>query len=312
MFSKYEYAYALYQEGSFTKAAQKLFITQPSLSIAIKGIEKEAGAVLFERRGNGVVLTEAGKEYIATVERIMALEKELKSKIRDMNCLESGQLVVGGSNFISSYVLPGIINEFTKRYPKIEVELAEGNSVHMQQLLRQDRIDLLVDTGECPPECLTIPLAHEKILLCVPKAMAVNQGLEDYRIEPEEIFRGKVNFEKTPCVPLEKFKQEKFILLKPGNDMHERAMGIFRENDMEPAVAFRVDQLNMAYALAACGNGVTFVTDTLFRYGGFHEDVWLYPVAGQWERTLYIAHRHNRYCSRAMSEFILAAKQSVR
>ena len=73
MFSKYEYAYALYQEGSFTKAAQKLFITQPSLSIAIKGIEKEAGAVLFERRGNGVVLTEAGKEYIATVERIMAL-----------------------------------------------------------------------------------------------------------------------------------------------------------------------------------------------------------------------------------------------
>lgn len=78
MFSKYEYVYQVYKEHNFTKAAEKLFISQPSLSAAIKKIEEKVGAELFERRGKGIELTEVGKEYIATTEQIIKAENEFK------------------------------------------------------------------------------------------------------------------------------------------------------------------------------------------------------------------------------------------
>ena len=80
MFSKFKYVYMLYKEGNFTRAAEKLFISQPSLSVAIKNIEKEIGAELFERTGSGVRLTEVGGEYVAAIEKIIAVENEFKSK----------------------------------------------------------------------------------------------------------------------------------------------------------------------------------------------------------------------------------------
>ena len=72
MFAKMDYAYAVYKEGSFTRAAEKLFISQPSLSAAIKNLEEEIGAPLFERTGGGVLLTEAGRAYMDAVQRVTA------------------------------------------------------------------------------------------------------------------------------------------------------------------------------------------------------------------------------------------------
>ena len=81
MFQKYEYVYAVYKEGNFTRAAQKLFVSQPSLSIAIKNIENERGAPIFERRASGVTLTEVGREYISAAEKIMEIESDFNNTV---------------------------------------------------------------------------------------------------------------------------------------------------------------------------------------------------------------------------------------
>lgn len=84
MFQKYEYIYAIYEAGSFTRAARKLFISQPSLSVAVKNIEKEIGAPIFERRRPTVTLTAVGKEYIMAAEKIMSIEKDFQSRTKSI------------------------------------------------------------------------------------------------------------------------------------------------------------------------------------------------------------------------------------
>lgn len=312
MFSKFKYVYMLYKEGSFTGAAEKLFISQPSLSVAVKNIEKELGAELFERTGSGVRLTEVGKEYIAAVEKIIAVENEFKSKVHDIKYLESGQITVGGSNYLSSYVLPKIINVFTALYPKITVSLVEANSCNLVDMINCEQVDIIVDNLDQTEKYKGYPLAQEKILLCVPKDRAVNVGLEEYQIHPDAIYNGTIDVNSVACVSIEKFKNEKFILLKPGNDMYNRAMDLFEKEGIEPNVAFLVDQLNISYALAETGIGLSFVTDTFFKYGKFRENVLLYNVSKECIRTLYIAHKQKKYCTRAMTEFIKVAREVIK
>ena len=101
--------------------------------------------------------------------------------------------------------------------------------------------------------------------------------------------------------------------MKNGNDMFSRAGAIFEENNMTANVVFQVDQLNMSFALTESGVGVSFVTDTLFKYRKHTENVILYRLDTRYaSRMLYVVHKKNRYCTRAMSEFIMAAQEIVK
>lgn len=313
MFSKYQYVYAVYKEKNFTRAAQKLFISQPSLSAAIKNIEKKIGAPLFERSGLGAIPTQIGEEYIASCEKIMNIENEFETKLHDIYNLETGHITVGGSNYLSSYVLPRIINRFKMLFPKIDVTLVEANSVSLGEMIKNDELDIILDSFDLPTDiCQGYPLASERILLCVPAQWEINNKLKAFRIHPESLYNATSILEDIPPVPIEIFKGEKFVLLKNGNDMYNRAMTILGSKNIVPDVSFSVDQLNISYALTESGMGACFATDTFFRYGKFNKNVILYNLDNRFnKRTLYIAHKKNKYCSSAMTKFIEAAKEVI-
>ncbi len=312
MFRNLRYVYAVYEEGSFTRAAEKLFISQPSLSVAVKNIEKEIGAELFERRGGGVRLTEVGRAYIGAAEKILRAESQFRREVNDIQDLQSGQIVLGGSNYLSSYVLPKIINKFTTLHPRVTISLVEANSCNLIDLMDREQVDMIVDNVEASEKYVRYPLLEEEILLCVPKDDPINRGLEDRRIDPEQIYTGEIDLETVAPVSLKAFQNEKFILLKPGNNMHSRAIELFAKYDMTPNVVFSVDQLNIAYAMTDSGVGLSFVPDTFFKYGQFRESVVLYKVDRHCSRTLHIAHLHNKYCTRAMGEFVKLAKEVIK
>lgn len=309
MFTKLDYVYAVYREKSFTRAAEKLFISQPSLSAAIKTVEKEVGAPLFERLNNGIALTEVGREYIAAAEKILRIREDFVNRINDIYDLSVGKITVGGTNYLSSYVLPKIINTFSSQHPNIEVTLAEANSHALGDMMKKEEIDIILDSFDrLPEEYLGQPLLHEHILLCVPADRSVNQVLGACAIHPEDIFNGTIDIASVPTVSIRQFEEESFVLLKNGNDMYHRAMRVFDTAEMTPKVCFSVDQMNISYALADSGMGLCFATDTLFRFGRFGSNVILYNVEEERVgRTLYIAHKKNRYCTKAMSEFMRIA-----
>ena len=313
MFSKYKYVYAVYQEGNFTRAAESLFISQPSLSAAIKNIEKEVGAPLFDRGGGAARLTEIGREYIAAAKKIMSAEHDFLNRIHDIYELETGSISVGGTNYLCSYVLPRIINRFTALHPKVEVSLVEAQSKTLMEQIDSEKLDIMIDSFDENMDMYEgDPLVSEKILLCLPADRPINRKLESFRIYPDDIYNGSVDISSIPAVPIEVFKDEPFILLKNGNDMYYRAKMIFEKNDIVPNVVFSVDQMNISYALADSGMGACFATDTLFRYGKFNNNVLLYNVSQEHgSRMLYIAHKRNRYCTRTMHEFIRVAKEVI-
>lgn len=313
MFSKWQYVYELYKEQSFTKAAKKLFISQPSLSEAIKNVENKVGAQLFERTGQGIELTEIGREYIVAAEQISETENEFKKKLADIYNLESGEIIVGGSNYVSSYILPKIILEFGKLHPNISIRIEEANSNNLRNMLLGGAIDMAIDNINENSELTKYTLCKEKIFLCVPKDNKINEMLEKHQIKPENIRDSDFVLDNIEPVSIEIFKNDKFILLKNENDMYMRALNIFKKGCIEPKIVFKVDQLNISYALTDSGVGLCFITDTFFKYAHHHENVVLYRIAEAFdERILCIAHKTNKYCSNAMSEFMNIAKESFK
>ncbi len=308
MFKKLDYVYAVYHEGSFTRAAEKLYISQPSLSAAIKNLESEIGAPLFDRGAGGVELTEVGRIYIDCAERMMKIREEFVSRLNDINTLEVGQITVGGTNYLSSYILPRIINRFSSMYPGIDVTLTEANSRALGEMVAREEIDLVIDSFDDTFDAYdALRLMHEEILLCVPRDCAVNRSLQEYAI-PARLLEPGSDLSTVPSVPLALFHDENFILLKAGNDMHNRATAFLGAAGITPRVSFYVDQMNTSYALAEQGMGICFATDTLFRFRGVSDKIVLYKVSGEHSgRTLYVAHKKNRYCTRAMTKFIETA-----
>ena len=208
MFQKYKYVLAVYEEGCFTKAAEKLFISQPSLSVAVSNIEKNIGAPLFERCGKRLKLTEAGRAYIDAAQRIGRAEDEFFKQLEDLNGLQTGKLVVGGSNFLCSYVLPQLFSSFRSKYPGIEITLIEANSLNLRELLLNEEVDLVIDNFEdCSQSFATYPLIDEHILLCVPTEYKVNESLKEFQIHPEKIYTAPDHVKTVPALDLDNFRK---------------------------------------------------------------------------------------------------------
>ena len=311
VFKKANYIYTIYQEGSFTKAAGKLFISQPCLSAAVKRTEQLVGGPLFERGGSGVQPTELGVEYIRTAEQILALEEQFSHRLKDIHELNCGKVRVGGSNYISSYILPRILERFTGKYPNVTVSLTEADSGKLTELLEQEQLDLVVDSFDTVAEEGSV-LLREKILLAVPGTFTCNTLLKGKGITPRALFDDPSRVSALPVVSAGDFQQERFILLKDGHSMHRHAMDIFRQAGFMPQVTLFLDQLSTSYSLCAQGNGCCFVTDTVFRYHRFEDDVLLYNVAGSGCRSLAVVGKPGKPLTPAQKAFAEIAEKSIR
>ncbi len=127
---------------SYTKAAQELFISQPAITRHIQELEAQYHTRLFERLGNKIALTEAGKLLF---ERSTCILEEYNRLAYEMSLLQgeyTGTLHLGASTTIAQYVLPSLLAQFTFKFPKVEVSMLNGNSRDVEQALQERRIDL--------------------------------------------------------------------------------------------------------------------------------------------------------------------------
>lgn len=133
---------AVAENLSFSKAANELFISQPAVTNHIKELETKYKTNLFERKGNKIYLTHNGKILYNAFKQIEQEYRSVEFEINRLNDAVSGRFVIGASSTISQYLIPKIIATFHKKYPKIEIELINGNSFDMEQLLLDNKIDL--------------------------------------------------------------------------------------------------------------------------------------------------------------------------
>lgn len=199
MFQGMEYVYEVYKERSFSKAAANLFISQPSLSANVKRIEKKIGYPIFDRSTKPLGLTECGQHYIDAVEHIMQVENGFHDFVNDWSNLKTGQLILGGSSFFSSWVLPPLIGEFSRKYPLVKPLLLEENTATLAQYLQSGRMDFLLDNCELDPSIFDRYIYQkEHLLLAVPESLPVNESLRAYQV-PTSSIKNRTFLREYPC-----------------------------------------------------------------------------------------------------------------
>ncbi len=311
---EYEYVYQVYKEKSFSKAARNLFISQPALSATIKKIENRLGVKLFERTTTSVTLTEAGEAYVETARKIMELETDLSVYLEDLANLNTGRLVLSGTAFFCSYVIPPVVAAYQKKYPGVTLEMMESDSLLLYPMANENDLDLIVDAGYFEEEKFEVQtLFTEHILLVVPMAMVTTRQQREMALTAEDIKKGRFLKPEVKGISVKEFEDCPFLLLKKEHDLYHRAMAICEEQGMAPESLLHLNQLMTAYSLACQGMGLTFVSDTLVRQSHIQADVVYFKLNVQNEtltsRDVFVAYRKNRHITRAMRSFIELAQK---
>jgi DNA-binding transcriptional LysR family regulator len=135
---------ALARVGSFTRAAQELFLTQSAISHAIKALEEQAGCRLFERAGRRVALTQSGEQFLRHVDKILAEMKAARRGLDELTRWGHGRLRLGASTTACQYILPTVLREFKQSFPKCAITIDPGDHARQMDQLLGSHIDLAV------------------------------------------------------------------------------------------------------------------------------------------------------------------------
>ena len=305
IFNKKDIIYTIYREKSFSKAAQKLFIAQPSLSVIVKKIEDEIGIPLFDRTSKPIRMTETGMEYIRATEAIRQIEKTFINYLDAFNDLQTGMLTIGSNQLISSLVLPKYISKFITKYPNIHLDFIDDNSIMLKNLISSGQVDLIIDNQKLDSEIFEQQIFQtEYLLLAVPAFFECNQGLEAFQLRFSDILQDlHISGDISP-VDLNAFSKIPFVFMTHDNDTRERTDYIFR--DYTPHMLFEIDRLVTLYNFIEIGTAASVISDTLVKNTQHHSDnVVFYKLDPQLaRREIYVSYKENKYYSKAMRSFI--------
>ena len=184
---------AIAEEGSFKKAADVLYVTQPAVSLQIQNLEKQLEITIFDRGGRKALLTEAGKLLLDYCQRILNQCDEACKAVEDLNSLKGGTLVVGASQTTGTYLMPRMIGLFRQKYPDVSVQLQVHSTRRTGWSVANGQIDLAIIGGQLPPELNSLlnvnPYATDELALVLP----INHKLsKEKELTKEDLY--KLNF----------------------------------------------------------------------------------------------------------------------
>ena len=163
---------AIAQEGSFKRAADSLYVSQPAVSLQVQNLERQLDVPIFDRGGRRAQLTEAGHLLLSYGEKILSLCQETCRAIEDLQNLQGGTLIVGASQTTGTYLLPKMIGLFRQKYPDVAVQLHVHSTRRTAWSVANGQIDLAIIGGEIPAELgeslKTIPYAEDELALILP------------------------------------------------------------------------------------------------------------------------------------------------
>ena len=229
--------------GSFSRAADALFLTQPTVSEHVRALEDELGVQLLDRLGRGTTPTKAGTLLLGYARRLLTLSREARQAIEQFQGRVSGELVLGGSTIPGEYVLPALIGAFRGKYPDVSISLRIGASRQVQEWVEQGHVEIGV-VGALPASRTleTRQLMADDLVLVVP---------------PEHAWVAR----KT--VTVEDVKREPLILRERGSGSRETLEQALKEVGLELTAFHVVGEIASTQAVkqaVRAGLGLSFVS----------------------------------------------------
>ena len=279
-------------EKSFTKAADLLFVSQPSLSKQLKLLENRLGILLINRNNNKLSLTEAGKLFLQYSERILTLCEESCRALIDLQNGDRGNLTVGASQTIGTYLMPRILALFAQNYPQINLKVqVDSTRIITRSVINRD-IDIAVVGGNVP-ESLKKNIEIEsfvkdELALIIPKS------------HPFAIKKKKV-------IDKEDLYHLNFITLNSNSTIRKFIDNILTQNNIETKQFNIIMQLNSIEAIktaVSLGLGAAFVSSSAIEKEKELKTIEIVRIENiKITRTLSIITNPNSYRSRAFEFF---------
>ncbi len=253
----YQYVVTLAEESNFTKAAKKLYISQPSLSQIIRREEERLGFDLFNRTQNIITPTQLGLEYIKWAKIILNLSSKMHNRLECIAFNDTQIINIGILPECSAFILPKPLKQFREKFPNAIIKIVELSSNDLHEKLEDDDLDFII--GLTHPDSLkyiSIPLYNEKIVL----AMS-NNYLSNTKPGTE--------------VNLQSFEHCHFVLMNDGQFLNKVTYQLCQEAGFSPRISTICYNLETALHMVKAGVGVSLIPDLMIR---LVEDIDYYPL----------------------------------
>ncbi len=211
---------AIVRLGSFTRAAEELFLTQPTVSMQVKKLAESVDAPLFQQVGRNVVPTDAGREVHQAAKQILDALSNLEIKLADLKGLRLGRLRLGVIT-TAKYVAPELLGAFCERYPGIDVSLKVTNRERLMERLagNDDDIFILGRVDEVTVDAVVLPFAPNPLVM---------------------VARADHPLAREKSIPIQRLAHEFFLLREPGSGIRDATLRHFAEAGVKPRVRMQL------------------------------------------------------------------------
>lgn len=306
MIQEMKYICTIWEEKNFTRAAEKLFISQPALSATVKRVETSLDIQIFDRSTKPISLTTEGEKYIQSAKQILKILDDMDVYFSQLNQLQAGKVVIGTSEFFSSYIMPEIIRDFKKIYKQIEIEIQVGTPIGRNKMLREEAIDIIISV-ENELDAGTMDIKNwkqEHLLLAISKDKPITNSLKRSRFTIADIKNKEHLRNQEKKISISHFSKEPFLSLRKQNDIYNRTLKICNQAGFEPIFDTGASLHMTAYHMVRAGLGIAFVRESLIDNVLDTNDIYLYDIdSPEVYRDICIAFKKNKGLSSAVQTF---------
>ena len=278
------------RSSSFSRAAEKLFRTQPAISSQIRALENEIGARLFDRSGGRVKLTSGGKLFLQYAEQALQSKRNIIRAVADLERIPQGDLIVSANEATCLYILPQVFAQFKQQYPRVAVSIARNERAGTLEAVLSQEVDFGAVSIPVNDQRLTVlPIHKDEMVVITPAGHPLSRS-------------GKTGLEQIAAYPL--------LLPKQGRT-RDRLDQLFSKHQLKAHVSMELDSSELLKRFVAAGVGVGFLarSNTIAdRKAGLLAVVELAEI--NIERNLALVYRKDKMLSRAAEAFIEIAQQT--
>jgi LysR family transcriptional regulator, hydrogen peroxide-inducible genes activator len=281
-FHQLKYVCAIAETGSFSRAAERCQIAQPSLSQQVLKLEEDLGAKLFDRLGRSIRITEAGRAFLPHARSILEQMEAARSSVADKKTDVRGSVAVGVIPTIAPYLLPGYTAAFARRYVDAKLRIVEETTPMLVEALRDLSVDLAV---------LALPLRHK--------------DLESFPIRTEPLFAALPKdhpHANAESLALKSLRGEPFVMLRDGHCFRDLSIATCTHARITPNIAFESDQFSSVLGMVSAGVGISIVPEMAIDRNAGCRYVRLSDARAT--RTIVIAVLRGRSFNRVQQDFL--------
>ena len=235
------YVCAIAETGSFSRAAERCQVAQPSLSQQVLKLEKDLSAKLFDRLGRSVRLTEAGRAFLPHARSILTQMETARSSVADKCADVRGSVAVGVIPTIAPYLMPRYTTTFAKKYPEAKLRIVEETTPVLVEGLRDLSIDLAI---------LALPLRHKDLKLFPLRTEPL------FAVLPIDHPRAAAK-----SLALKDLRGESFVMLRDGHCFRDLSIAACANARVTPRIAFESGQFSSLFGMVAAGVGISLVPE---------------------------------------------------